>query len=110
MAAPDQLRRQAELADWKAVLDAPAGRRTLARLLEHCHDNRTPYAGNTNDTMFRLGEQNVGLWLKAEAETARPGAVAESGEDMRRARESLTNGKGHRCTNDVLTEQESAHA
>lgn len=90
-----KLLRQTELADLKAVLDTAHGRRFFWRILEHCGEQRTAYRGNTNDTMFTLGEQNVGLFLKAEAELARPGSYQDAARDTLRTRESLTNGAGH---------------
>lgn len=54
--------------DLEAVLSLPQGRRVLMSILEQCGVYRTAYTGERDATTFRLGEQNIGLWLITQIE------------------------------------------
>lgn len=58
--------RRDELNDICAVMDTGAGRRFVWRLLEKAHIFASPYVGQTNDTMFSLGEHNMGIFIFSE--------------------------------------------
>lgn len=58
--------------DLEAVLRLPQGRRVLLMILERCGLYRNAYTGERPATDFRLGEQNVGLWLVAQIEAVNP--------------------------------------
>ena len=68
----DQLNRDRVNLDLEAVLRLPQGRRVLLMILERCGMYRNAYTGEASATDFRLGEQNVGLWLIAQIETVNP--------------------------------------
>ena len=59
----DELVRDQINTDLEAVLRLPQGRRFLALILERCGVHRNAYTGERGSTDFRLGEQNVALWL-----------------------------------------------
>ena len=58
--------------DLGEVLRTEAGRRFVLRLLDRAGLHRTAWAGGAEATAFRLGEQNLGLWLVAEMERVGP--------------------------------------
>lgn len=58
--------------DLEAVLRLPQGRRVLLMVLEQCGVYRNAYTGDRAATDFRLGEQNVGLWLISQIEAVDP--------------------------------------
>jgi hypothetical protein len=58
--------------DLEAVLRLPQGRRVLLMILEQCGVYRNAYTGERQATDFRLGEQNVGLWLISQIEIVGP--------------------------------------
>lgn len=60
------------VSDLAAVLRIPQGRRTLLRILEQTGLTRSAYTGEHAATNFRLGEQNIGLWLISQLETIGP--------------------------------------
>lgn len=60
------------VSDLEAVLRLPAGRRVLLRILEQAGLTRSAYTGDHAATSFRLGEQNIGLWLISQLETIGP--------------------------------------
>ena len=64
--------RQEAINDIIAVMKEPAGRRFIWRLLEKARIFSSPYAGSTNDTMVRLGEHNLGLFVLTEIIDASP--------------------------------------
>lgn len=72
LSADDQLNRYRVELDLEAVLRLPQGRRVLLMILERCGIYRSAYTGEREATDFRLGEQNVGLWLIAQIEMVNP--------------------------------------
>lgn len=68
----DELNRDRVILDLEAVLRLPQGRRVLLMILERCGMYRNAYTGERQATDFRLGEQNVGLWLIAQIEMVNP--------------------------------------
>jgi hypothetical protein len=58
--------------DLDAVLQTPQGRRVLLRILDRCGVYRGAFTGEAAATSFRLGEQNLGLWLIAQIENVGP--------------------------------------
>jgi len=58
--------------DLAAVLRLPQGRRLLLRILERCGVHRNAFTGEPASTDFRLGEQNVAIWLIAQLELVGP--------------------------------------
>jgi len=63
--AESKRNRQEELNDVRALMDTPAGRRFVWRLLERCGVYQTSFTGNSA-TFFKEGERNIGLWLLAD--------------------------------------------
>ncbi len=61
----EELRRQQELADLKAILKLPAGRRFIWRLLEDAAPLRDAFTGNSN-TYYILGKQAFGRLLMSD--------------------------------------------
>lgn len=57
--------RASELRDIAYVINDPAGRRFLWRVLESCRIYETP-SGDTNDVMTMIGIQSVGKFLLSE--------------------------------------------
>lgn len=68
----DELRRDQIFTDLEAVLRLPQGRRVLSTILERCGIYRNAYTGERGATDFRLGEQNVALWLINQIEMVGP--------------------------------------
>jgi hypothetical protein len=66
------LRRDQLDLDLEAVLRLPQGRRVMLRILERCGVTRNAYSSSAKATAFRLGEQNVGLWLMAQMDRVGP--------------------------------------
>jgi len=58
--------------DLEHVLRSPQGRRVLMMILERCGLYRNAYTGERQATDFRLGEQNIGLWLVSQIEAVNP--------------------------------------
>ena len=58
--------------DLEAVLGLPQGRRLLLRILDRCAVHRNAFTGEPASTDFRLGEQNVAIWLIAQLELVGP--------------------------------------
>lgn len=58
--------------DLETVLRLPQGRRVLMSILERCGVYRSAYTGETSATDFRLGEQNIALWLISQIEMVGP--------------------------------------
>lgn len=67
-----ELDRDRTVTDLEAVLRLPQGRRVLLSILDMCGVYRSAYTGERAATDFRLGEQNVGLWLISQIETVSP--------------------------------------
>lgn len=66
------LQQDQSVLDLDAVLQTPQGRRALLRILDRCGIYRGGYTGEPEATSFRLGEQNIGLWLIAQIEQVGP--------------------------------------
>ena len=58
--------------DLEAVLNLPQGRRFLMTILGRCGVYGSAYTGDASATDFKLGQQNVGLWLINELEQISP--------------------------------------
>lgn len=58
--------------DLEAVLNLPQGRRFVTALLDRCAIYRSAYSSDPAAANFRLGEQNVGLWLMSQLEQLGP--------------------------------------
>lgn len=50
-----------------AMMQNPAGRRSLWRIISRCGVYQTSMTGNSQ-TFFLEGQRNIGLWLMAECE------------------------------------------
>lgn len=70
-AARAKLRRDQELDDVRALMDLPAGRRFMWRLLERAGIYRTTFTGNSA-TFFNEGMRNLGLIFVADVHEACP--------------------------------------
>ena len=70
--ADEKRAEQEELNDIIAVMTEPAGRRYVWRLLEHARVFASSYAHQTNETFFREGQRNVGLWIFTQLLEASP--------------------------------------
>jgi hypothetical protein len=64
--------RDAELADIRAVMDTPAGRRLVRRLLDRLGLYRQPFDVRDGVTAFNCGEHNAALFLFHEVNDACP--------------------------------------
>lgn len=71
----ERVRRRGEMADLRAVLATPEGRRTLYWLLDHCGTFRTIWHPSAA-IHYRAGEQDVGHWLMEQMGEADPKALA----------------------------------
>jgi len=69
------LQRKQKLADLKAVLDTPQGRRFIWDLLKRCGIFETSYDLNPHTVYFKEGKRNFGLGLIAEINDANPDAI-----------------------------------
>jgi len=73
-----EIKRDQELADLRAILDTPQGKRFIWRLLERNGVFRRSYEGGDHaDTAFNEGRRNEGLWLMAEISRVGPHAMAD---------------------------------
>jgi hypothetical protein len=71
------VKQKRELADLRAVLSLPEGRRWLWRVLEQTAAFRASYDPDNPIRMgFSEGRRSVGLWLLAELQLAAPDAFA----------------------------------
>ncbi len=68
--------REQQLADTKAILDLPAGRRFLWRYLEATGIFRLSYTGD-NATFFNEGRREIGLKLLEDISEANPEAYLQ---------------------------------
>jgi hypothetical protein len=68
--------RQRDLADLRAVLEWPAGRRLIWRVLSQAQPFNASYDESPTRMAFAEGRRNVGLWLLAELQAASPGEFA----------------------------------
>jgi len=66
-----ELQRDQIVTDLEAVLRIPHGRRVLLRIFERCGVYRSAFSVE-DVTDFRLGEQNIGLWLISQLELVGP--------------------------------------
>lgn len=68
----ERVEKQEALNDTIAVMQTPAGRRYIWRLLEHARVFGSSYAHQSNQTFFREGQRNMGLWIFDELLKASP--------------------------------------
>lgn len=61
----DQLRRENELADVKALMETPVGRRYIWRYIQVCRPMSDPFTGNS-ETFRNCGLQTIGKMMFAE--------------------------------------------
>lgn len=66
-----ELQRDQIVIDLEVVLRNPHARRVLLRILERCGVYRSAFSVE-DVTAFRLGEQNIGLWLITQLEMVGP--------------------------------------
>ena len=69
--------RNRELDDLRVLLDLPQGRRTIWRLLEHCRAFNSVMGANDSLTNYNAGQQDVGHFLFAEINQAKPDALVQ---------------------------------
>jgi len=81
-----RLRRE-ELDDVKSVLDLPAGRRLVWRLMKQARTFGTSFGHDDRTTSFREGERNVGNWVLHEVMEADPAALLDMMKAMMPATE-----------------------
>ena len=62
--------RREQLNDVCAIMDSPAGRRFVSRILAQSRVYKTSFAAQNDQTNFNEGMRNVGLWIFAECEEA----------------------------------------
>ena len=62
----DRSRREIELLDLVEILQTPAGRRVMWRILEWTGCEGTPKRSNDALTYMAIGSGDVGRWLKSE--------------------------------------------
>lgn len=67
--------RREQLNDVCAVMDTPAGRRFVSRILAQSRVYKTSFAAQNDQTNFNEGMRNVGLWLFDEIEGACPDKI-----------------------------------
>lgn len=67
------LKREKELAEFKAILETYGGRSFVWRLLTQCGVFRTSFTGNST-TFFNEGKRQIGLWTLDEIYSADPNA------------------------------------
>jgi len=60
-----EVERKLKAEDLQWLMSGKRGRRIVWRLLEFSGAHRIAFAGDTNQTMFNLGQQNFGLALEA---------------------------------------------
>ena len=70
----DRVTREVELLDIVDVLNTPAGRRLVWRIMAWCGVDNTPKRSDDALTYMAIGSGDVGRWLKAE--------VVEAGEEL----------------------------
>lgn len=73
--------RQRELSDIRAVLDKPAGRRFIWRLLSIAGITRSVFTQNAMQTAFLEGQRNLGLLLLEDINEAETHAFAQMQEE-----------------------------
>lgn len=62
----EKLRRDGELADMRAVLELPEGRRMLWRLMGHCKTFESVFDELATTMAFKAGRQDVGHFVMVE--------------------------------------------
>lgn len=70
----DKFKREMEIADLKAILTTPHGRRFFWRVLGYTGPLRQTFDHSGSVTGFNEGRRSVGLWLWSEMESAMPEA------------------------------------
>lgn len=65
-------RRQIELEDFRSVLETPAGRRFISRLLDQTGLLATDMFTGNSTTFYNLGKRDTGLWIYNEIMSAAP--------------------------------------
>jgi hypothetical protein len=65
-AARAKLARGDLLRDIAKVARSPEGKRVVLHLLEHARMFEDAFSGQTNETMYQLGQKGYGLWLMGE--------------------------------------------
>lgn len=63
LSSRDEVKQAQVSLDLQAVLSEAHGRRLLWMILERCGSFSNAFTGEEAPTNFRLGEQNIGLWL-----------------------------------------------
>ncbi|MGB0750568.1 MAG: hypothetical protein ACPGQI_01370 [Gammaproteobacteria bacterium] len=65
-------RRQIELEDFRSVLETPAGRRFISRLLDQTGLLAADMFTGNSTTFYNLGKRDTGLWIYNEIMSAAP--------------------------------------
>lgn len=68
----ERMEAQEVLNDVIAVMNTAAGRRYVWRLLEQARVFGSSYAHQSNQTFFREGQRNMGLWIFTQVLEASP--------------------------------------
>lgn len=72
----DQLKREQQLVELKAILDTRFGRDLLWRMLERCSVFKTTFSSEPLTMAFNEGKRQIGLWLLKEINEAQPKAYS----------------------------------
>lgn len=54
-----------DAADFKTVIDTPAGRRFIRRVLAECGVHQSSFSSDPLNMAFREGKRSMGLWLQS---------------------------------------------
>jgi hypothetical protein len=65
-----------QVKDLKAILSTQEGKRFIWRMVEQCGVYRGGFLPR-DESIFRDGEQNIGIWLLAQVTEANPNALIE---------------------------------
>lgn len=74
--AATRIKREQEIADMRALLSVPGGRRFLRRLLVATGPLASGYTTDQNTTAFKQGVRWAGLWVLGEAMEADPAGAS----------------------------------
>ncbi len=95
-----RLQRRQELADLKALLDLPQGRRVIWGLLTKMNAFATCYDRDPNTVYFKLGAQNLGFELLADVGRAHPTALTDMMTQQAKEEELLEHDDGSDTSSD----------
>lgn len=81
----EKRKRNKELADLKAVLSTPEGKRVAYRFLEKCETFTDAEQEDVNKTYIKIGKQKIGHWFLGEMDVAKQTAYQEMVRERRSA-------------------------